>query len=154
MELVGVSPVRSEMPRMGSYTIISLVCHCTSSRPARRTKWVTQAASKSLVLVGCWFLWAEGIVFSIAVAFLSFWLACVTPMMVGMWVHLNLLKIAAEKNPKPLICMGDKLENVLSLQPAATETWRKVHHLCYFLLERKMVWGTQDMLLNICPITV
>lgn len=42
--------------------------------------------------------------------------------MVGMWAHLDLLKTAAEKKPQTIDLYGEKLENVLRLQPAATET--------------------------------
>lgn len=59
--------------------------------------------------------------------------------------HLVLLGTAAERK-KTLICVGEKLENVLRLQPAASETRGQIHHLCYFLLKRVMVWGTQGML--------
>lgn len=61
---------------------------------------------------------------------------------------------SSRKKPQTIDLCGEKLENVLRLQPAATETWRKIHNLGYFLFERIMVWGAQDMLLNICPITV
>lgn len=91
---------------------------------------VGQQVILTQVLVGCWFLQGEGIVFLTAVSFLSFWLACSHSMIVEMWAHLNLLKTAAEKNPKALICVEKKLENVLRLQPAATETSRKIHNLC------------------------
>lgn len=67
---------------------------------------VRQQVILTLLLVGCWFLRAEGIVFLIAVSFLSFWLAYIHSMIVGMWAHLDLLKTAAEKNPKPLIWVG------------------------------------------------
>lgn len=43
-------------------------------------------------------------------------------MMAGMWAHLDLLETAAEKNPQTIDLCGENLENVLSLQPAATET--------------------------------
>lgn len=65
--------------------------------------------------------------------------------MVRVRAHLVLLRTAAE-NKKTLICVGEKLENVLRLQPAATETRGQIRYLCYFLLKRIMVWGTQGML--------
>lgn len=42
--------------------------------------------------------------------------------MVGLWAHLDLLETAAEKKPQTTDWCGDKLENVLRLQSAATET--------------------------------
>lgn len=41
----------------------------------------------------------------------------------GVWAYLALLETAAERK-KTLICVGEKLENVLRLQPAAAETTR------------------------------
>lgn len=53
----------------------------------------------------------------------SLFLACLChSMMAGMWAHLDLLETAAEKNPQTIDLCGENLENVLSLQPAATET--------------------------------
>lgn len=64
----------------------------------------------------------------------------------GVQAHLAPLETAAERK-KTWICVGEKLENALRLQPAAAETRRQIHHLRYFLLKRIMVWGTHGMLL-------
>jgi len=65
----------------------------------------------------------------------------------GVLAHLALLKTGAVRK-KALICVGEKLENALRLQPAAAETRRQIHNLLYFLLKKIMVWGTQGMLLK------
>lgn len=65
----------------------------------------------------------------------SLFLACLChSMMAGMWAHLDLLETAAEKNPKPLICVGKtwKMCSAYNLLPQKLEG-KYIIYVTFFL---------------------